>query len=163
MQTPRTRTRIALFIAALALPLAGCSSHKAPTFRVIDAQIASQTESATTILVTVEGENPNADELPLYAMHYSASVNGDTMMSGVERSPQRTLPRFSTGSFTIPVIVPNDRLSGPVARVWIDGSVIYQLPGTIAQVFFDNDIRRPSAPVQGEQSVDLGATVPMPG
>ncbi|MCA9305543.1 MAG: LEA type 2 family protein [Phycisphaerales bacterium] len=157
------RVALGVSIGILGLLPGACSTHKAPTFRVIDAQLASRTESASTILVTIEGENPNRDELPLYAVHYRASVDGETMMSGVERSPQRTLPRFSTGSFTIPVIVPNERLGGPVARVSIDGSVVYQVPGTIAQVFFDNEIRRPRAPVHGEHAVNLSATVPLPG
>lgn len=152
----------ALVIAALGLATGGCSSTKAPSFRVTDAQLASRTAETSVIVVTIEGENPNPDALPLYAVHYSASVDGRRVLSSVERSPERTLARFSKGSFTVPIVVSNDQIGGPVALVEVDGSVVYQLPGTIAQVFFDNDIRRPSEPFAGELSVNLDATVVAP-
>ncbi len=148
--------------SSVGLALGACASHHAPSFRVSGAELVEQTADTSVILVTIEGENPNPDALPLYAVYYSASVDGRRVLSSVERSPERTLPRFSTGSFTIPVVVSNDQIAGPVARVEVSGLVVYQVPGTVAQVFFDNDIRRPSEPFAGEQSVSLDATV-VPG
>lgn len=143
--------------------LTGCAGHKPPTFEVTGATLASRSAESSIILVTIEGENPNPDALPLYSIRYRASAgDGDAAGSfAAERSPERTIPRFSRGSFTVPVILANDQLSGPVGSIDLSGTVVYQVPGTIAEVFFDNDIRRPSAKVEGSASVLLDATVPI--
>lgn len=143
--------------------LAGCAGHKPPTFAVTGATLASRTAESSIVMVTIEGENPNPEALPLYSVRYRGSAgDGEGSASfAAERSPERTIPRFSRASFTVPVILANDALTGPVGRIDLSGTVVYQVPGTIAEVFFDNDIRRPSAKVEGTASVLLDATVPV--
>lgn len=149
---------------AIAL-LAGCAGHQAPTFRVIGAEAGPASPDATVLLVTIEGANPNPDPLPLYSIRYravAAAPDQDSASAPVfaaERSPERTIPRFGTASFTVPVVIPNDRLLTPTQAITLTGSVVYQVPGTIAEVFFDNDIRRPSAPVAGGAEALTDATV----
>lgn len=159
---PASRSIIRLAPLGAAMAMASCGAHKAPTFRVTRAELGPQSPEAAIILVTIEGENPNPDPLPLYEMTYRATVSGHPQTPTVDRSPERTIPRFGRTTFRVPVVVPPGQLAGPAATVRLDGAVVYQLPGTIAQVFFDNDIRRPSVHVSGEQSVLLDATVPAP-
>lgn len=131
---------------AAAVGVCGGCGQKAPRFTVTDIAITDSTPEATTLRVTLVGVNENSEPLPLYEIRYSMAVDGQEVKTA-RRSPEATLPAKGSQAFTFPVVVPVEAMPAELMansayRVW--GSVTYELPGTIAQLFFDNNIRRPS-------------------
>jgi hypothetical protein len=64
----------------------------------------------------------------------------------------------------VPVAVPSGRVDAarlPVAEYRVTGSVTYELPGTIAELFFDSNIRRPSQGFTEAGSFAPEASVPV--
>ena len=134
-----------LGVVVCAVGSASCSTRP-PGFTVVDIAIVDSTPNATVLDVVMEGTNSNKDPLPLYEIQYTMSVGGKAVATA-SRSPQATIPKRGKQTFRIPVAVPvsalpQDQIASSEYR--ITGSVTYELPGTIAQLFFDSNIRRPS-------------------
>jgi LEA14-like dessication related protein len=132
-------------LVVCALGSVSCST-KPPGFTVVDIVIADSTPEATILDVVLEGTNGNTEPLPLYEIRYTMVIDGQSVATAT-RSPQATIPKRGTQSFRIPVAVPVSSVAAdriPEASYQIRGSVTYELPGTIAQLFFDSNIRRPS-------------------
>ena len=146
-------------LAACALVCASCTL-KPPTFAVADIAISDSTPEATILQITLLGENPNSEPTPLYEINYSMTIDG-TVVESARRSPQVTIPAHGSQEFVFPVVVPvaamdPARLAEAAYRV--SGSVTYIMPGTIAELFFDSNIRRPSQGFaeSGSFAPDLG-------
>jgi LEA14-like dessication related protein len=137
--------RVSVILAVSALALGACSTQP-PRFTVADIAIGEATAEATILRVTVVGENVNKEPLPLYEIRYSMAIDGE-MIETARRSPEATIPAKGTQAFVFPVAVPAGRVDAarlPTAEYRVTGSVTYELPGTIAELFFDSNIRRPS-------------------
>ena len=124
--------------------LAGCTGASAPSFRVLDASLTSETDDGYVVTFTLEGENANGFELPLREVDYRLELDGETVFTG-RRSAEVTLAAGSTGEVRLPVSVPIVEGRGlPASMEYeLSGRVTYVLPGAIAELLFDNQIRKP--------------------
>jgi len=144
----------------------GCGRHQAPPLEVQQVAITEQTAEAVVVSFVIRASNRNSEPLPLRDVRYSMSVNGRQVFEAV-RSGEATIPRFGQTEFTVPVALTlgegRDLPDGPVGQVpyELNGTVEYLLPGTIAEVLFDSDIRRPKASFSESGRLDFTATPPM--
>lgn len=152
----------ALSILGLALSALVCASCslKPPTFAVADIAISDSTPEATILQIKLLGENPNSEPTPLYEIQYSMTVDGKAIESA-RRSPEVTIPAHGSQEFVFPVVIPVTTIDPArlaVAAYRVSGSVTYILPGSIAELFFDSNIRRPSQGFaeSGSFAPDLG-------
>jgi hypothetical protein len=121
--------------------------------------MSGQSDEGYVLTFTLLGENPNKSPLPLRQVSYSLSLDGKHVFQGT-RSAQATLPAKGSQALTLPVSIPNDvgagkgaegagadepPPAGAKAKYRIAGSIEYQLPGSIAELLFDSQIRRPKA------------------
>jgi len=153
------RSATAVRFAALALAallIAGCRSFESPAFEITGVEMSERTGDTALIRFTVRGENPNREQLPLETVRYTVSIQGHPPFTA-RRSAQATLPGFRTQSFTVPVAI--SREDGPIPEGRVDysirGTVAYRLPGSIADLLFDNAIRRPRAPFGESGTLDF--------
>ena len=153
-----TAARLAA-LAASALILAGCQSFEKPTFEITGVEMTEKTDDAALIRFTVQGDNPNREQLPLEVVRYTVNIQGHPPFTA-RRSAQATLPGFRTQSFTLPVAI--QRKEGPIPEDRVDysirGTVAYRLPGSIADLLFDNAIRKPKAPFGESGTLDFSST-----
>ena len=113
-------------------------------------------DGRTRVVFVVNATNPNREPIPLERVEYSVAIDGGWVYEGV-RSPESTLPGYSSQLFEIPAVIGADSLrAGRVASYMIDGSVKYHIPGPLAEVLYDADLRVPEAPLHLEGSIDLG-------
>lgn len=142
-------SRVSLTAVLLAWPvvLVGClSDPKPPTFKVVDARVTERSAQGVVVTFDIEGVNANKDVLPLDDVTYSLSLDGKQVFSGV-RNAQASLPPEGSQRFSVPVPMAVAEGSGaPTGReaYRIGGSVVYKIPGSLAEVFFDSGLRRPS-------------------
>ena len=141
----RTTTTLATLALAAAATLTGCTGARAPSFRITDVQLVQRSADASLVLFTVEGDNPNRQQLPLDTVRYTMTLEGRSPFTA-QRSAQATLPGFGTQTFTVPVAIRDAEGGLPEGKASysITGSVEYRLPGSIADLLFDNDIRKPT-------------------
>jgi hypothetical protein len=131
-------------LAVLAiLPLMGCANYAAPRLQVTGAHVAETSPQAAVLRFDFDAENPNEVELPLREIRYSVSIGGREVFRGV-RSPESTLRRLGSQSFSIPAVMLADHPLTLPADYAIDGTLVYITPGSFAQVLFDTGVRRPS-------------------
>lgn len=153
----RPYTLVAVLLLAL-VPLVGCTSYAPPTFRVVGVEVAERSTDATVLNVTLDGANGNEIPLPLFDVRYEVSIDGRRVFEG-RRQPEATLPANGGQRIVLPVAVPEQDVAqlgpGPLTGrdLRITGSVVYVLPGSIAELLFDSRLRRPRA--------RFGATVPI--
>ncbi len=145
----------ALLLAALpAAVLAGCSSYSDPTLSITGAEILEQSPAATVVQFTIEAQNANEVELPLTAIRYTLSKDGRQLFSA-QRSPEATLRRIGTQSFTIPAVIDNAQVPPGPQTYTLQGTLEYITPGSIAQILFDAGVRRPSVGFAEQVEVNL--------
>ncbi|GAB4545926.1 MAG: hypothetical protein Tsb0013_04180 [Phycisphaerales bacterium] len=125
--------------------LVGCTGAQAPSFRVVEAQLTEESSDGYVVTFTLEGENRNGFGLPLREVEYRLSLEGEEVFVG-RRSAEATLPAGSTGLVTLPVSVAFGEGVGLPASMGyeLSGRVTYVLPGAIAELLFDNEIRKPT-------------------
>lgn len=141
-----TRTAWALISLFTAWAFNGCADPRPPRLSVIDAAVTQRTPDGTVITFDLIGENPNAEPLPLDEVRYSLSLEGREVFSGT-RHAQATLPARGVQRVRLPVAVPSGEFVVPdlgQSRYRLSGSLVYRIPGSIAEVFFDAGLRRPS-------------------
>ncbi len=149
MQTLRS-VAIGLVVGSGAL-VCGCSTALPPDFRVVEAELTGTTGEGYVVTFTLEGTNPNDFPLPLEDVTYALDRGAGLVFTGT-RSAEATLPAMGSQFVRLPVAVGGDS-AGALGVYTLSGSVVYQLPGAIAELFFDNDLRRPS--VVFEESGEL--------
>lgn len=144
-------------LGALALLLlAGCSSYKSPTFRVTNVQLREQNDAGTELLFVIEAANPNGREIPLHEAKYALTLDGERVFRAV-RSPEATLRRYATQEFVLPVAV--DAASMPPGErvpYRLDATITYVMPGAIAEILFDRELRRPKSSFSDAGTLDFG-------
>lgn len=135
--------------------VAGCSGITDPTLRVVDAQVVERTDEAVVVHFIVEGENKNAEEIPLLRAEYAVSFDGREVFRAT-RSPEATLRRSGVQRFTLPASVPTSAMGASTARWRLSGSVSYVIPEQIAETLLDIGFPNPTAGVQGEGELGAG-------
>lgn len=147
MRQPLLRRGPVLVLSLSAALLGGCfSTPKPPKFEVIDAGVTQRTESGTVVTFLLKGTNENADPLPLENVSYSLSLDGREVFSGV-RLAECVLPAKGEHVLRLPVPVASDAsgvTGGGAAAYRLGGSIVYKIPGSIAEIFFDSGLRRPT-------------------
>jgi len=136
--------------------ITGCTSYAPPVFRITDVELVDRTDEAALVLFTIEGENPNREQFPLEEVRYTMTLEGHSPFAA-QRSAQVTLPGFGTQTFTIPVSIIDNGEGLPAGKAGysISGSVAYRVPGSIADLLFDNDIRKPTQPFGESGTLDF--------
>lgn len=143
----RHRTaRTAVLLAACA-GLTGCfSDPKPPAFKVVDVGVTERTSEGVVVTFTLEGANSNTDPLPLDSVSYTLSLDGRPAAS-TTRQAEATLPASGTHRVRLPVAIPVSE-SAPeptgTSGYRLSGTMVYRIPGSIAEVFFNTGVRRPS-------------------
>lgn len=157
--TPRrARTGLAaLSLGALALAaamLGGCSSTSRPVFQVTDATSTARTDQGVALLFTIDATSQNRDAMPLRMVRYDLKLNGDRVFSGL-RSPEATIPPFGMQQFTLPAVIPADRLpqGATQAEYELTGTVSYIEPGRLNEILFEQDVRVPKASIGGSGTI----------
>lgn len=145
-------------LAGLSLVVGGCGHH-VPQFKVTGIVLTEQTDEGAVLSFTLVGENRNDIPLPLRRASYSLSLDGHEVFRGL-RSPQVTIRRFGTQSFTLPVAIDLTEIGGlPTGQVpyRFQGTVEYELPGSFSELLFETEIRRPSASFAESGRLDFSA------
>jgi hypothetical protein len=160
---PRACSRSGLLGVALAaifgVALAGCSSTKAPTFRVAGVQMREATAQGTELLFIIEASNPNSKEIPLFEASYGVALGGGEAFSA-RRTPEATLRRYSTQTFTLPVAIPADRMpAGERVPYSFAATITYIMPGELAEILFDRDIKKPKSSLRDSGTLDFAGMV----
>lgn len=152
----RTTRTAAAALALAPLTLAACTGVTPPTFRITGVELVERSADASLVLFTVEGDNPNRQQLPLDTVRYTMTLEGRAPFTA-QRSAQATLPGFGTQTFTVPVAITDDAGGVPTGKSGysISGNVEYRIPGSIADLLFDNDIRRPTQPFGESGTLDF--------
>lgn len=142
-----------LFLLAALLP--GCTSYKAPTFKVTGVQLREQNERGTELIFEIEAANPNGREVPLYEADYGLMVGGSEVFRAV-RTPETTLRRYAVQRFSLPVVIPASvEPVGVQIPYRFEGTITYVMPGALAEILFDREIKRPKAGLSDAGTLDL--------
>jgi len=153
-------------LAASTLALQACSAGASPPrFTIESARIAEVTDEGVVVVFDLEGQNPNPFALPLREVRYTVSIDGQRVFQG-ERIARATLPRLATQRVTLPAAFTREQAdrAGLISTATNDtttnatnarlrGSLVYELPGSIAEIFFDAGLRRPRAPFSAEATL----------
>lgn len=128
--------------------LTGClSDPKPPAFKVIDVGVTERSADGVVVTFTLEGTNPNPkDPLPLDAVSYTLALDGRPTASAT-RQAEAELPANGVQRVRLPVAIPVSASSPEptgTSGYRLSGTMVYRVPGSIAEVFFDAGLRRPS-------------------
>ncbi|MEO1129132.1 MAG: LEA type 2 family protein [Planctomycetota bacterium] len=149
---------VAMTAAIVVAVGAGGCGYAPPKFTVLDAAIVEETAQGFVIEFEVEGENPNDEPLILEAVEYSLSLDGRRRFGGV-RSPEVTLPANGSQRMRLPAAIglgERETLPSGIREYRMVGTVIYEVPGSIAELLFDSNIRRPRQPFSRNGELDFG-------
>ncbi|MBL0922827.1 MAG: LEA type 2 family protein [Phycisphaerales bacterium] len=129
---------------------AGCRSVEQPRLEVVEARIVERAPTGVVVEFTLEGDNPNAVQLPMREVSYALEVDGRRVFSG-QRSAEATLRRLGSQRFLLPAVVPASEFEGDLsgAEYRVHGTVVYLAPGAIAELLFDTGLSRPTVSFSG--------------
>lgn len=155
-----------MLVAVLAgAALAGCQSQPAPSFEVSGVAITEQTSEGMVVTFRVRADNRGEEALPLRTVQYSISLDGRQTFSG-QRAAEATVRRFGSQEFLLPVALTlgegKDLPALPTGQVpySLQGTVEYEVPGSIAELLFDTGIRRPTASFSESGQLDFSQIGP---
>jgi hypothetical protein len=157
MNTERLISNRAVLVSLMAMPamvMTACSNSLAPSFEAMGVREIERDDARSVIEFTVRATNPNGDPIPLRRVSYRVQIDGVIVFEGV-RSPETTLHTYSSHEFTLPAVLPSDRLVGSVDYALL-GSVQYIPAGRLSEVLFDAEIKVPEAPLDLRGSIDAG-------
>ncbi len=122
----------------------------------MDAAITDRTPDAVVVTFTLEGTNHSDEPLPLDNVTYALNLNGRPVFAGT-RDAEAALPPGHTQRVRLPVPVPADQAATTTGAVpyRLTGSMLYRLPGAIAEVFFDSGVRKPSVSFSESGNLDF--------
>ena len=158
---------------ALCVAASGCAAPPPPRLSLQRVALEAQTPDAYLLTFAFDADNDSDELLPLQEVRYTLTLDNDRVFSGV-RSAETALPPRSSRTVLLPVPVPatdtpdGSRPVGPAAPPTGDvaysltGDVTYLLPGAIAELLFDNNVRRPSASFQARGRLDFSQLEPLP-
>jgi LEA14-like dessication related protein len=154
--TLRHRLPVLFLIALMPLMivLGGCSKAIPPSFEAVSVKEIERSDERSVIAFTIRATNPNADPIPLRAVRYRVSIDGDTVFEGV-RSPETTLHKYADSEFSLPAVIPMSYLQGSIDYELL-GSVEYIPPGRLSEVLFDAEIKVPEAPLEISGNINTG-------
>lgn len=146
-------------LAAVACLSTGCIRQASPPMlTVTDARVIDRTQEVAVVQFDIEAENTNDIALPLRELRYELVVEGDTIFSG-SRSPEATVRRFGSQSISVPVVIPLDELPETSVNGGVPyrlrGRVTYIIPGALAELLFDTNVRRPTVGFEDRGTLDL--------
>ncbi|MFT5422888.1 MAG: LEA14-like dessication related protein [Phycisphaerales bacterium] len=150
----RTRRSALWLLSIAAIVLGGCSSTSQPSFEIADATATARTDDGLALLFTIDAANQNPDAMPLRIVRYDLRLNGRRVFSGL-RSPEATIPPFGTQRFTLPAVIPADRVpqDATSAEYELSGTVTYIEPGRLYEILFEQDLRVPKASINGAGTI----------
>jgi hypothetical protein len=141
----------------------GCTSYSEPKLSLSRVESVEETPRGLVLRVHLLAENENEVALPLRDVDYTAQVGegpGALTFRG-RRSPESTLRRKGTQEIVLPVALRlgEGGAGRPVGVVpfTLTAEITYVTPGALAEVLFDNDVRRPVATVSTSGMVDMGS------
>jgi hypothetical protein len=158
---PLRRLAVISLLSLAALGLPACSRYAAPSLDIVGTRLADERPGAIVLVIDFDAQNTNEIELPLREIDYTVSLDGREVFRGV-RSPEATLRRLGSQSFSIPAVLvfdPADRPVGP-RRYIVEGELKYTTPGEIAQILFDTGVRRPTIAFRDDGVIDFGPAPP---
>lgn len=160
--TPRSLLSVLASVAGL--PLAGgCASNVPPSLSVAGVAITQQTDAGVVIEFTLNAENTNPVALPLREMRYSLFLDGREVFRGY-RSPEATLRRYGVQQLKLPAVIaldPGQAVPSGQVTYHLQGTLAYTTPGQIAEILFENDVRRPTVFFSEKGTLDLDAAAPI--
>ncbi|MFM9958902.1 MAG: LEA type 2 family protein [Phycisphaerales bacterium] len=141
--------------------LPACADPKPPTFSVVEAAITDRTADAVVVTFTLEGTNNSNEPLPLDDVTYALNLNGRQVFAGT-RDSEAALPPGHTQRIRLPVPVPTQGGTPTTGAVpyRFSGTMLYRLPGAIAEVFFDSGFRTPSVGFSESGNLDFSQSTP---
>lgn len=154
-----TRAVLLLVLVSGALLAGGCTSNVPPGLSVAGAVITQQTTAGVVIEFTLNAENTNPVALPLREVHYRLSLDGREVFRGA-RSPEATLRRYGVQQVKLPAVValgPGRAAPSGQVRYQLEGTLTYTTPGQLAEMLFENDVRRPTVFFSEKGTLDLDA------
>lgn len=148
-----------LFLAFIALWAApgGCSSYVPPMLAVTSVAITEKTDAGIVLEFTLNAENVNSVALPLREMRYRVSLDGREVFRGY-RSPEATLRRYGVQQLKLPAVIalgPGQPPPSGEVKYSLDGTLTYLIPGELAEILFENDVRRPTVTFSEKGTFDL--------
>ncbi len=142
--------------AALGVTLGGCSQLLPPTFTTEGIREVEQVDGRSQMVFVMNAKNANKQPIPLEQVKYRVLLDGQEVYSGL-RSPEVTLPGFSSMIFELPAVVDSDLIRpGHSVAYSIDGTVIYHRPGVFAEVMYDSNLKIPEAEMHTSGTLELG-------
>ncbi len=156
-------TRVFLLVAvALAMSLGGCRNLQTPSIAVASIHATGQDNQGVALAFQLRLTNPNDEPLELYRFQYRLTVNGVASFDG-QWAALAALPPNDERSVTIPAVVLYERLGWSLDQVpteasyQLSGYVLYNDPGSIAEILFDIGVRRPKARFTSSGVIELGS------
>ena len=148
---------IGMVFLVLAMVMGGCSSGTlAPTFTAESVRELGSFGGRTQVVFVINAKNPNQEPIPLEQANYHLWIDGQQVYSGV-RSPETTLPGYSSLFFELPAVVQSEVFRpGHSVEYQISGSVKYHVPGALAAVLYDANIKVPEAVLQIQGVINSG-------
>lgn len=134
----------------------GCifADYQNPDFEVMSARVTQETDEGYVVTFILKGHNSNAFAIPLHTVDYALALDSKQVYSG-QRITEATLPR--KGSQTVRLPVPIKRGESATADAMLAAestdadlnyrlaaTFVFEVPGSIAEILFDNDIRKPT-------------------
>jgi hypothetical protein len=135
---------------------AGCSVRQ-PKAQFISASITQSTPEAFSMDIEFEIFNTNDEPLQLMEYDYVVSANGTTVYTGLA-SAEQTIPRWSSITNTIPVVLRRDSVLGTDQVAWnLSGTLGYVPPKAFSETLLTSGIWKPSASIRAHGLVQVPA------
>ena len=139
-----------LFIATLAAT--GCGTSRPPIAQYSSSTMIDSYPLAVSFDASFELSNTNDEPMKLVQYTYTVSVDGNTVYQGFAEAEQ-TLPRGSTTSTSIPIVVPRTYIIGQGTIEWhLRGRLDYLSHGALAETLFDSKLWQPSISIAASDS-----------
>ena len=143
-----------VLLALVLVGMSGCGV-RAPMTKFNNAVIMQSTADAIALLVEFDVSNTNDEPLHLKLYEYTVFANGNTVYKG-KVSAEQTIPRWSTVTSRIPVVIRRDDLLGIETVTWrLSGSLGYVATSAFAQTLFNTGLSKTSTPVRAHGSMSI--------
>ena len=113
--------------------------------------------SSEAIEMNVEFEISNTNDLPIRLMmyEYTVTANGRTVYQG-KSSVERTVPRWSTTSSSVPVVIRREAISNPENVKWeLTGSLGFVPPIAFAEALRTSGLWKTSTRITAQGVVSI--------
>ena len=135
----------------------GCGV-RAPMTQYRGAIITQSTAEAFALQVEFDISNTNDEPLQLMMYEYTVTANGTTVYRG-KASAEQTVPRWSTVSSLIPVVIRRDDLHGSEHVTWrLSGTLGYVASNAIAETLFKAGLWKSKTPIGAHGSIPVPPT-----